>query len=303
MQPITIGTDLELRPLEEHYAGELFAIIDRDREYLHRWQNWPDGIRSWRDMRQLIRRSIQKKARNNGFDMVILYKGNAVGKTGLVYVDWEGQCTEIGYWLGQDYQGRGFVTRAARVLVGYALGEMRLTCVRIRCAVGNTRSKAIPERLGFSYKGTIPGNTWLREQMVDDDIYIMNAPVWYRHMIYHITTENEWNLAQRTDEYRAVSLAAQGFIHMSDLQQVTKVANAVYAAQSDLVLLCIDPKRLRMPVKYEPPDTNIPAAHYEGELFPHLYGALNTDAVISAMDFPPAMDGTFTLPDCLPVVE
>jgi uncharacterized protein (DUF952 family) len=118
-------------------------------------------------------------------------------------------------------------------------------------------------------------------------------------MIYHITTGKEWNLAQKTGEYQAPSLDLQGFIHMSDLQQVTKVANAVYTAQSDLVLLCIDPKRLRILVKYEPPDTNIPAAHYDGELFPHLYGALNADAVVSVMDFPPGRDGTFTLPDCL----
>jgi uncharacterized protein (DUF952 family) len=45
-------------------------------------------------------------------------------------------------------------------------------------------------------------------------------------------------------------------------------------------------------MRYEPPG--------DGELFPHIYGALNLDAVVRILDFPPAADGSFALPPGLP---
>jgi len=102
--------------------------------------------------------------------------------------------------------------------------------------------------------------------------------------------------ARAAGEYRAPSLDSQRFIHLSGQDQVIRVADAIYRGQIGLVLLEIDPARLIAPVRYEPPDPSIPAEHYKGELFPHLYGPLNLDAVITVRNFPPRADGTFTLP-------
>ncbi len=119
-------------------------------------------------------------------------------------------------------------------------------------------------------------------------------------MIYHITTWDAWHAAQQDGNYRPESLTTQGFVHLSNREQVLRVANGFYHGQKGLVLLCVDTARLSAPLKYEPPDTLIPAEHYAGELFPHVYGALNVDAVTQAVDFPPHADGSFTLPETLP---
>ncbi len=119
-------------------------------------------------------------------------------------------------------------------------------------------------------------------------------------MIYHITTRQAWQAAQQDGVYRAESLTTQGFIHLSQRGQVLRVADAIYRGVTDLLLLCVDTEQLDAPLKYEPPDTSVPAEHDQGELFPHLYGALNVDAVVQALDFPPSPDGCFALPDRLP---
>ncbi len=119
-------------------------------------------------------------------------------------------------------------------------------------------------------------------------------------IIYHITTKQAWQAAQHDGIYRAESLESQGFIHLSQRGQVLRVADAIYRGVTGLVLLCVDTERLRAPLKYEPPDTSVPAEHVQTEFFPHLYGALNVDAVMLAVDFPPSLDGCFTLPDTLP---
>jgi uncharacterized protein (DUF952 family) len=77
------------------------------------------------------------------------------------------------------------------------------------------------------------------------------------------------------------------------------VANAFYTGQTDLVLLVVDPSRLQAELKYEAPvhpaaSDTAPSAE---ERFPHLYGPLNFDAVLSVVAFPPGADGKFVLPD------
>ncbi len=112
--------------------------------------------------------------------------------------------------------------------------------------------------------------------------------------LYHITTRADWEAARIAGQYSALSLETQGFIHLSQVEQVARVANTIYKGQSGLVVLCIDPDALAFTVRYEPPDPAIPAHHYDGELFPHLYGPLNTTAVVDVVDFRPGTDGEFT---------
>jgi ribosomal-protein-serine acetyltransferase len=295
--PDTVADEFELHPLSIRDSTELFVIIDRDRDYLAQWQNWPDTIRSVRDMRRLIYYSQQKTVQSNGFDMSIWRRGRIAGKIGLVYIDWGARRTEFGYWLAKPFQGRGLVTQACHVLLNHTFNSLNLRRVDIRCALGNARSRAIPQRLGFQYRGVIPHPVMIRGMLHKEGLYTMTAGQWRQQQtIYHITTRAEWLSAQETGEYRAPSLATQGFIHLSGKGQIIKVANAVYVGQTDLIILCVDSTLVQSVLKYEPPDTSVPAAHENEELFPHLYSPIPVSAVIRAVDFPPEPDGTFTLP-------
>lgn len=77
------------------------------------------------------------------------------------------------------------------------------------------------------------------------------------------------------------------------------VANALYRGRTDLVLLEIDPAKLRSPVRFEAPvahpgGASVPAGR--GERFPHVYGPINADAIVTVLHLSPAPDGTFALP-------
>jgi len=68
--------------------------------------------------------------------------------------------------------------KACRSLVEYAFDEWHLNRVEIRCAVGNTKSRAIPERLGFKSEGILREAEWLYDHYVDHIIYGMLARDW-----------------------------------------------------------------------------------------------------------------------------
>lgn len=119
------------------------------------------------------------------------------------------------------------------------------------------------------------------------------------HLIYHIITRSGWEQALAAGRYAPPSLAAEGFIHCSRAHQVAAVANALYRDVPDLLLLCIDSGRLLHPLRDEPP------AHPAGaqaplpdgmQLFPHLYGPLNPDAVIEVRELRPGPDGLYSNP-------
>ena len=95
--------------------------------------------------------------------------------------------------------------------------------------------------------------------------------------IYHVTTKGEWEEAKRKGVYESPSLATEGFIHCSALEQVAGVRERYFKDQADLIVLTIDTERLQHPLRFE-------LAPSVGEEFPHLYGPLNLDAVVDEVE-------------------
>lgn len=108
-------------------------------------------------------------------------------------------------------------------------------------------------------------------------------------MIYHITTKPAWKEAQEKRVYIPATFEQDEFIHCSDHYQVESTANRFYADVPDLIVLEIDPDKLEAELVYE---------NLEGGamLFPHLYGFLNLDAVVSSFEFVRKADGRLFLP-------
>lgn len=116
-------------------------------------------------------------------------------------------------------------------------------------------------------------------------------------MIYHITSLRAWQQAQRHGDYRAESLDSEGFIHGSTGTQLLPVAEKYYKGQSDLLILKIDPTRLTSELRWEPPSGGAPPPDVpEGDLFPHVYGPINLDAVVKVYDLESNPDGTYKSP-------
>ncbi|MEJ2709757.1 MAG: DUF952 domain-containing protein [Anaerolineales bacterium] len=110
-----------------------------------------------------------------------------------------------------------------------------------------------------------------------------------KDLIAHISARQVWLAAQSEAEYRGDTLETEGFIHCSKPEQVLETANRYYAGRQDLVLVWIDPQRVKAEIRWE-------AAG--GQVFPHIYGALNLDAVVAAYDFPSDPGDQFrTLPE------
>lgn len=94
--------------------------------------------------------------------------------------------------------------------------------------------------------------------------------------IYHITTQTEWEQALVKMEYLPLQYEKDGFIHCSIERQIPGVLDRFYKDQTGLVKLKIEKDKVQRPVLFE-------LAHDINELFPHIYGSLNIDAVVEVI--------------------
>lgn len=155
MEKIYIDDDTWLREVEPSDARELFATIDAQRDDLGRWLPFVAQTRSEADSLAYIRSVLSAPPQRRDFVFVVHSGGRFAGLAGFRDTDRANRKTEIGYWLGKEYRGRGIMTRTVHALCGYAFDRLGINRIQIQCAVGNTASSNIPRRLGFTFEGTV----------------------------------------------------------------------------------------------------------------------------------------------------
>lgn len=175
---LRIDPATELRPLQTEDAAVLFDLTDQNRACLREWLPWVDDTRTADDSLRFIEDGMRAWDEKLSLHTGIWRSGILCGVISYNYLNFDLRQTELGYWLGAQHQGKGLMTAACRAMITYAVDEMKLLRVEIRCAVGNTKSQAIPLRLGFTEEGIVPQFEWLNGRYVDVILYSITSEAW-----------------------------------------------------------------------------------------------------------------------------
>lgn len=175
---LAIGAQAHLSILTHQDTEAVFALTNGSREYLRQWLPWLDAVQSAEATQAFIANGLEQLARNNGFQAGIWHGRQLMGCIGLHGIDWANRYTALGYWLGQPFQGRGLMTQATRGVIDLVFSHYGLNRIEIRAAVGNAKSRAIPERLGFRQEGIIRDAEWLYDHYVDHAVYGLLRADW-----------------------------------------------------------------------------------------------------------------------------
>ncbi|MDR3702249.1 MAG: GNAT family protein [Candidatus Sulfopaludibacter sp.] len=171
---------IEVRQFELGDAGEVYAAVERNRQYLREWLPWVDQTHGPDQVRDFILRSLAQFHANEGPSAGIWIDGGFAGSIGCHRIDWANRSCSIGYWIDAARQRRGVITHCCDVLLAYLFGELGLHRVVIQCGVGNLRSCAVPQRLGFTREGVARGAEWVNDRWVDLLVWSMLADEWRR---------------------------------------------------------------------------------------------------------------------------
>ena len=105
---------------------------------------------------------------------------------------------------------------------------------------------------------------------------------------YHGTPKKYFENLDPRQPYVPEPFAREGFIHTTEGREAVSITLTRYYKSSTepWVVLYIDQDRVTSPIRYDDP----------AEVFPHIYGPLNRDAILAVEDIGRAPDGTFLKP-------
>jgi ribosomal-protein-serine acetyltransferase len=173
-----VDENLELRLISESYADELYSVVKQNILHLQKWLPWATDEYSIETAKDFIKMNLNGFAKNEFPSFFIFYENKLVGGIGFNNVNKSDQNAEVGYWLNEDSQGIGIVSKCCREIINLGFNELNLNRIVIKCATENVKSQAIPERLGFQKEGIARKTAKLHGEFISLIVYSMLKEEW-----------------------------------------------------------------------------------------------------------------------------
>ncbi len=156
MKPfLRIDENLSLQLARLELAELVFKTIDSQRYYLRRWLPWVDPTQTVEDTKTFIRESMKHNSDGTQLVTFIMAGEEFAGILAIHKFDKSHKKCEIGYWLREDMQGNGIMTKACAALISYTFRIKDINRIEILIAADNEKSLAVPLRLGFKQEGIL----------------------------------------------------------------------------------------------------------------------------------------------------
>jgi len=178
MVSFRVVDQIELREFLPDDAESVLAAVSSNYDHLRAFMNWMTPDYSLGSAREFIAQTQKDRAERRGLGLGIFRGGTLIGSIGFVSFDWAAMKTEIGYWISQDEQGKGIISSACRTLIDFAINELKMNRIEIRCSAENVRSAAIPKRFGFQREGVLRQAEFRNGRLHDFEIYGLLASEW-----------------------------------------------------------------------------------------------------------------------------
>jgi len=171
MDHIRVNSKIELETLNLSMTDVIFETIDRDREFLSHWLPFIDYTQKFSDTESFIQSVVNQAGRKRDEVYSIWYKQEFAGLIGFKETDWINRKTELGYWLAERMQGKGIITACMEKLLRFAFQDLNMNRVQVKVAVSNSKSAAIPKKLGFKHEGIEREGERHKNKYLDLEVY------------------------------------------------------------------------------------------------------------------------------------
>jgi RimJ/RimL family protein N-acetyltransferase len=174
----SLGDGAELRTLEPWQAEEFFAHMERGRDFIGRHIAFADAAKDLEGARNLLQRYADNTANDTARIYGIWLDDKLVGGVMLREMDVPQGRAEVGCWLEPAATGKGLITRAARLLIDWAIRERGIHRVEWLVSTENTASIAVARRLGMTKDGVLRSYYLHRGVRQDLEVWSVLAPDW-----------------------------------------------------------------------------------------------------------------------------
>ena len=152
-----VGDGVYLRPSELRDYAEWAALREQSRAFLTPWEPvWPADDLTRTSFRYRVRRHAEEMARDEAYSFFVFRESDDVLLGGLSFGYVRrgvSQSASLGYWMGEPYAGKGYMTRAVRAACAYVFDKQGLHRIEASCLPTNEPSRRLLERVGFRREG------------------------------------------------------------------------------------------------------------------------------------------------------
>jgi ribosomal-protein-serine acetyltransferase len=177
---LKVDDTINLALLDDTHARETFALINANRQHLREWLPWVDNMRTIEIFESYISKTKKEKETGTDFGFVIYADTVIAGRIGLHYINHQTKTGAIGYWLGKNFENRGIITKACNTILEFGFTQLALERIEIKCAAENHKSKAVPERLGFTQEAILPQAEFVNDKILDLYVYALSKKDWLK---------------------------------------------------------------------------------------------------------------------------
>ena len=175
---IKLDDSLSLELLNEDHAQAMFKLIDFNRAHLKVWLPWVGHMQSVENFIDHIADCKKKETEGTDYAFAIRMNDEMIGRIGIHNIDLRNKIASLGYWLADGYQGKGIITKASRELTNHCFHELGMNRIEIKCATGNSKSRAIAEKLHFKKEGILRQAELVNGEFLDLCVYSMLKEEW-----------------------------------------------------------------------------------------------------------------------------
>lgn len=175
---IKVDDNILLELIDNTHALPVLNLIEANRNYLKEWLTWVDNIQTIGDFKNYIAKCKLQHEEGSDLGYVIIFNKIVAGRIGLHNIDHQNKIASIGYWLDENYTGKGIISKCCKAIINYAYDTLNINRIEIKCGTGNNKSKAIPEKLGFKKEGILREAELVNNTFIDLYIFSMLKKEW-----------------------------------------------------------------------------------------------------------------------------
>ncbi|NRR30627.1 GNAT family N-acetyltransferase [Oxalobacteraceae bacterium] len=166
-----LGDSLSVRPIAMADAAALASLVRDNISHLEAFLPVLAQLASEEQAAAQLKRGADAFAANVTLEWHIFEHGVLCGAVRVKDIDPGSKSAALGYYLGQQFQGRGIATSAVLAVIDYCFADLELNRIELKCAVGNTQSAALAKRIGFTLEGVMRQAEYLHGEFVDHQLF------------------------------------------------------------------------------------------------------------------------------------
>lgn len=184
---INIDEQIKLISLVEEDSQTVFKLVDSQREYLGKWLPFVQYTQKVEDTKNWIKSTLNGYQERREYNFSIQKNNKLIGLIAFNSTNINLNQTEIGYWISENEQKQGIVTKSVKALCEFGFNELSFNKIIIKCGTDNLLSKSIPKRLGFQLDGIERDGEVLSDNNYRDlEIYTMLKREYIQRFFNHI---------------------------------------------------------------------------------------------------------------------